>query len=119
MRSGCRLQQLRIVIPHIPHAIAYRPGSHLLGRVGPKQVHGWSCLVPGIKPAIIILRLQDHWHSIVNWRHHLVGICGQDCEGLQWLSVLWSPALPQTSKSKGLAAGECNGKWRSEEHTSE
>src|ERR1039458_5645276 len=108
-RSGGPLQQLRVIIPHIPYAVAHGPGAHALGRVGTKQIYGRPLFRLWIEPAIVVFWFKDYRHAVVNRLHQLIRIGSEDGEGLERFLVFALPPVPQSRESVGLAALEREG----------
>ena len=84
------------------HPRANRHRLQPLGRAGPQQL--LTTRHRRVEPAVIVGRVEDHRHAVVQLGHERVGRAGDDRAGLDHLArgpVL--PALPQARKADGLA----------------
>src|SRR5450631_4322445 len=108
-RNRRRFQQFRVIIPHIPYAITYRPGAHTLGWVRPQQLHRRPLFRLRIEPAIVILRRKNYRHAVVNRLHQLIWVSRQDGEGLERFVVFALPPVPESSECVRLTAFEREG----------
>ena len=80
----------------------HRVGHHLLRRVKPKHRQGQLQFCLRREPFDQIIFFEDHRHTIMNWLHQFVGRGGNDGHGLDDLSLLSFPVVPDAGQGKDL-----------------
>jgi hypothetical protein len=87
-------EKFRVVVAHIADLVAHRPGFHLFGGIGLKQIRRWRGFAVCVQPAFVILRGDNHGHPVVDLGQPLVGSGGEDGKGLQRIVTGVAPTLP-------------------------
>src|ERR1700730_2273129 len=91
---SCAIEQLRAVVPDTPHILADFLCLHFFSweRFQPFQGRLLPVL-PG-QPSVIVLGLDNEWHSVVNRGSKFVWICRDDAEALKPSAVRVPPSVP-------------------------
>lgn len=105
-----RFEEAGVVVAHVVDSRIDGARLHFVGCVGREQreeslrvVHG------GIEPEVVIGRLKDHGHSLVDWTAEVVRSGRDDCAGFQRRAVAAlrpAPTFPQAGKRERLLVGE-------------
>ncbi len=91
---------------HVAHRGVDAKGLHLPGVVGPEQVHGRAFGVVSRQPPVVVGRLHDDWHAVVDRRRQLVGIGRDDGKGLQPAAVRLLPGVSYATEGERVAAAQ-------------
>ena len=79
-----------------------------------RSIGGWSVTL-AVEPAVEVARVQDDGHTVVDRRHQLVRLGGDDGEALEPVvdrlgrGLRLLPRIPQTREAHHLAVGEVEG----------
>ena len=73
----------------------------MLGWKRPQQIHRQALRGSRLKPAVVVLRLQDDRHAIVNGLKDFIGVGGQNAK----LSP-YSQLVPRTISNKQTVSGQ-------------
>src|SRR6185503_11805005 len=85
------IQQTGLVIADIADAFVHWPASHFVRRKGAQQIDWQPCWISGLHPTFVVLRFQNHRHSIMYLLGDFIGISRENREGLQRLAFFWLP----------------------------
>lgn len=104
------VQHLRPIVADVADELICGFSLHLVGIEGPQQVDReisvpLSLCAAGIagEPTSVVGGFQDYRHAVVDRRHELVSLCGDDAIALQPASIRILPGVPQSSKRERLA----------------
>ena len=104
-----RSQQLLSVIPNTVHLRVRRVHLHRVGVERPQQIYRQSVHLLPIQPAIVVLSVQNHRHPRMQRRHQLVRLCCHNRKGLEPVTILVLPSVPDSRKSKQMSVHQFKG----------
>jgi hypothetical protein len=95
-----QLDQRRLLVLGAVHHRGYRMSRHLFPRKGPNKFEQFIRRLIGRQPFWVVIRRQNHRHTIMQGLHEFVGLGRDNGTRLNHLSFLWLPVFPKPSESK-------------------
>jgi hypothetical protein len=86
------LKTCGVIVPRVIDSGTRRDDGEVFASVRSKQgLHALALLYPRVKPKVVVPRLQDDGHAIMERAHGVVRVRGEDCTGLDSLLLGVAP----------------------------